>query len=287
MTRKKIKPSTALCLFFIITGFTGCVSLKAVHDFSETSSTGLQGFEDINYSFGQLCLEECRLEAIRNLEISRKLDCNCSLYTKADSVTLFLYEAIRGYFDGLVNLSQNELTHYNFDAVKNALTTGEFGSVKIDQQQVEAYNRIAHILLRATTEAYRRKKIKKYIAEGNEPIHILLKKFQFIIGDNLKEELNFRKEKLYAFYKETLLGGNLSDYEKGRATSAYYQQISNINLKRAQLTVFSESLDTIAAGHQNLYDNLNRLSTKELSARITRYASDIRDLISAFNKLKE
>ncbi len=287
MKGAKKEVRAGLWLLVLSAGFTGCVSLRAVHDFSETSSTDLQGFEDIDYTFQQHCLERCRLSAVKSLEIKRALTCNCAVYQKADSITQFLYQAIRGYFDGLADLSRNALTHYHFDALKNALSAGEYGSVQINPQQAEAYTQIAHILLRATTDAYRRKKIKEYIGEANKPIHVLLKKFQFIIRDNLRGELKFRKETLYAFYKETLLEDDLSDYEKRAAASAYYRRIAAIDSKMARLNVFAESLETIAEGHQKLYDNRNRLSAKALSARITRYASDIRDLRSAFHKLKE
>ena len=111
---------------------------------------------------------------MRNFEIQREEECNCDLYTTADSVTLLIYKAIRGYFSGLAHISNNELTAYNPGALQKALTEGNFGDKKIEKEQVDAYTNIYKILLRATADLYRKKKIKQYIEEANQPIQVLI-----------------------------------------------------------------------------------------------------------------
>lgn len=287
MTKRKLKSGLALLL--LTAGLNSCVNLKAINNYSSSSSKGIKKFEDINYSFKQHCLTKCQFEAIKNFEIKRDVECNCDSYKTADSVTLLIYASINGYFDGLTNLSNNDLTDYNFDALKKSLTEGDFADIKIDKEQVNAYSKISKLLLKATTDAYRKNKLKKYIEEANEPIQILLKKFQFILQKNLEDELNFKKEKLYAYYTEMNLnlGKTLTEYEKGKATIDYYQQLSDINTKQKQIDAFAKSLTAISDGHQKLYENRNKLTVKELKDLLTQYSSDIQDLISEFNKLKK
>jgi hypothetical protein len=224
---------------------------------------------------------------MRKFEIKRDVECNCNDYKKADSITLLIYNSIKGYFDGLTNLSNNDLTNYNFDALKKSLTEGDFGGVKIEKEQVDAHLKISKILLRTTTDVYRKKKLKGYIEEANAPLQVLLKKFQFIIQKNLEGELNFKKENLYAYYKEMAMTQTLSDYEKGKATIDYYQQLSDINSKQKQIDVFAKSLNVISEGHQKLYESRAKMTTKEMKELLTQYASDIQDLISEFNKSKK
>lgn len=285
---KKQCKEICFALFLLSVVASSCVNLKSINNFSSTSSTGIKKFEDINYSFKQHCIDRCQFEAIRKFEIKRDIECNCDDYRKADSVTQLIYNSIRGYFDGLTNLSNNDLTNYNFDALKKSLTEETFGSIKIEKEQVEAYSKISKILLKATTDIYRKNKLKKYIEEANEPIQILLNKFQFIIQKNLEGELNFKKERLYAYYQEMKMNNPpLTEYEKGKATSDYYQQLFDINTKQKQIESFAKSLKSISEGHQKLYDNINKMSTKELKDLLIGYTSDIQDIISEFNKLKK
>ncbi len=266
--------------------FVGCVNLKTVGEFAGSSTVSIKNFEKIEYSFYQHCLDRCRDEAIRKYEIKRAEECACTLYQEADSVTQVIYYSMEGYFEGLGNLSQNELTDYSSDALMSALSSKELGPVRIEEQTVAAFSSLSNTLLRATTDFYRRKKLAAYIEEANEPMQVLLDKFKLIVGTNLKGELRFKRERLYAYYMDMKMNNALlSDYEKGKATSDYYQACDEIQRKEMVLEVFVKSLDEIAQGHQILYDNRNKLSVKTLKGILQGYSSNVKDLISEFNKL--
>jgi hypothetical protein len=265
-----------------------CVNLQTVADYSATSMEGIQNFEEIDYSFLRHCLDRCTDEAIRTFEIKRAQECSCELYEEADSVTQVIYSSIAGYFEGLNNLAHNELTNYSSDALVGALSADALGPVAIDSRTVTAFSSLSNTLLRASTDLYRKKKLVSYIEQANEPILVLLEKFKLIVGTNLKGELRFKRERIYGYYIEMKMNGTLlSDYEKGRATSDYYQALEVINRKERELAVFAESLQEIADGHQVLYDNRNKLSVKELSGMLVGYSSNVQNLISEFNKLKD
>jgi hypothetical protein len=285
MKRKMYRISVAIILFSV--GMNGCVVLKSVNNFSATSLDGIQKFEEINYTFHQHCLERCQFELIKEFEIKRDTVCNCDIYIKADNATLLIYNSIKGYLAGLTNLSGNKITDYRINNLEKSIPDGDYGDIKIEKKQVAAYSRILEILSKATTDAYRRKKIEKYVGEGNEPVQILIEKFQFIIHRNLEAELDYKKERLYDYFRDMKMNNTLSDYEKGKATIDYYQQLSDINAKQKQMDAFARSLSGISEGHQKLYDRRNNMSARELRELLTGYAGDIRDLISEFNKLKK
>jgi hypothetical protein len=262
-----------------------CVNLKELNSYSSNSLNAITKFEDISYSFRQHCLEKCQLDAIKKFEIKRDTGCKCASYATADSVTRLIYNSIRGYFDGLTNLSNNDLTTYSSDALNSSLTTGNFGGIKIDSSEVAAYSKIAKIILKATTDLYREKKLKKYIEEANGPLQLLFTKFQFI-ESNLWRELNLKKDDLFNSNKR-LLEKNLTDYEKISITKEYYQQLSDILAKQQQITVFVKSIKAIADGHQKLYEKRNTLSEKDLKDALKQYAGNIKEISSEFNKLKK
>ncbi len=276
-----------LTTLFLSIGIYSCVSLRQINEYSSTSLAGIEKFENIDYTFTRHCLDACLFNAMRNFEIKREEECNCDLYKTADSVTLLIYNAIRGYFSGLAHISNNELTAYDPGALQKALTEGNFWDIKIEKEHVDAYTNIYTILLRATADLYRKKKIKQYIEEANQPIQVLIQKFQFILQKNLEGELNFKMEKLYAYYKEMSLNENITDYEKGKATVDYYQQLSAITREKDLIDAFAKSLTTISDGHQKLYDNRNKLTSKEIKELMKQYASNVQDITTEFNKLKK
>ncbi len=272
--------------FIVLIAISSCTSVKAVHDFSSLSSKGLSQFEEIPNSFTKHCLDRCEFESIRTFEIKRALDCDCNVYRKADSVTMLIYHSIRGYFDGLSDLSNKDLAKYTLGVLDTSLITGTFGDIKIDTQQVDAYSAVSNILLNAVAGSYRKKKIKKYVEDANQPIQVLLGKFQFILQKNLEGELDFRKEKLYAFYRELLLNPALNDYQKEKAATDYYQGLSAIKIQQQRIDFFAQSLQSIVEGHQKIYDERNELSAKELRDSLVIYQSALSNSMSQFNKLK-
>jgi len=278
-------PGSSLIIVSLI--FSSCASLRSVNEYSSASVDGIKKFEEIGYSFQQHCLDRCELEAVRNFEIKRETECDCKDYKKADQITEKIYNSLKSYFTGLSNLSANKLTAYNFRSLENSLVKGEFGKIEINDDQVEAYSNLSGILLKATTDIYRRNKIKQYIGEANDPVQVLLEKLRFIIQENLKGELDFKKEKLFDYYMWMKMGDTLSDYEKGKAVGDYYKQIADIVTLQDQMDAFARSLKSISEGHQELYNNRNKISVRDLAVQLAGYAGDIQDIISEFNKLKD
>jgi hypothetical protein len=283
--------SVELFFFFFVLFPVSCVNLKTVSSFSSASLNNLENFEDINFSFGQFCKDRCQFEAIRKVEIDKELKCNCTVYESADSITLLIYNSLRGYFDGLAKIAAGDLTDYNFDALKIAFNEGTFGTVKISKEEVNAYAAISKILLKVTTDIYRKNKIAKYIEEANMPVQVLLNKLKSIVHLNMEEELEFKKLANFTYCVQlldtTLYKDHLNHVEKSRIALAYYQQNSMIDLQKKQIETFSKSIATIAEGHQKLYDNRNKITAKEVREMLIGYISNLEDIETEINKLKK
>lgn len=286
---KQLKQFIVFLATSLIMCLVSCADLKQLNSYASTSLNSLKKFEEINYSFNQHCINNCYLYAIRNYEIKEdtNFNCDCRLYRQADSVTQNIYNSIKGYMEGLTNLSNNELTAYNFNSIKKPLTNGSFGDLNIDSTVVKAYSHISTILIKASTDLYRQKKLKEYIESANSSLKVLLIKFQFILQADLESELKWKKDNLYRYYKEILEDRKISDYEKGKATADYYQQLSDINAKQNQILFLAKSVQMIADGHQKLYDYSSNLNSKNLKDQMTQYSSDIKDIISEFNKIRK
>lgn len=281
-----LKKQALLCsVAAILISFQSCVNLKNVSDYSTKSLKGIQKFEEVGYTFHQACLDRCLFEQIRKTEIVQT-ECPCAPNKAADSVTLLLYNTVKGYYDGLAKLSNNGTTEYKFDAMKKALTEGKFGDLEIKKEHVNAYSKISSIILRAATDAYRRKKLTTYVEEANQPIQVLLSAIELNVTANLKGMLDTKKQRLNSFYFDLTKDNSLSKYEKIKVIDEYNNMVLAISNKQRQIDAFGKTLRSISAGHQKLYDNRNKMTAKEVKEMLAGYASDIQNIIDEFNKLK-
>jgi hypothetical protein len=264
---------------------TGCISLKKVNDYSSNALQGIQKFEEVSYTFNQACIDKCKIEQLKTLRITNT-DCDCKLSDEADSITFLMYNAIKGYLQGLSKISDNKSTTYNSDALTKALKEGNFGTITIGKEDVDAYSMLGKIIIQAVTENYKKKQIKKFIEDGNAPVITLLRSMQFNLSANLSGLLKVKKESLRAFYFDLMDSPGMSPYEKIHAIKEYDEQVLAATIRQKEIVAFVKGLKKIEAGHQQLYDHRNQLSGKELSDLLSQYRSEIKDIVDEFNKLK-
>ena len=271
-------------LLLFVTVLSSCVNLQHVNNFSSASLESIKKFEVINYSFNQSCLDNCMTKKMNDLNLEAR-ECDCLSDKTADSVTLLIYHAIKGYLGGLACLSRNDLTNYKTDALTKALTTIDLGSIKIEKKQVDAYSNISKILLRAFTDKYRRHKIGEYVKEGNEPLSVLIRYLDFNLSANLTGKLNVQKQRLRETYFDLTKDQTLSMFDKRNVVTAYYERLDQIEAKQNELATYSKALKKIVLGHQKLTDNLSSINKDNIKEQLTRDASDIQDIIPEFNKI--
>ena len=104
---------------------------------------------------------------------------------------------------------------------------------------------------------------------------------------NLAELLSVKSEEIHSYYKRVVLDTMNSQYIKGQASYQYYQELSTLRKRQKKIRSYAKSIDKIAKGHQELYDNRDNMTQKEFRSLISGYSGDIRNIISEFNKLKE
>lgn len=263
-----------------------CVNLKHINQFAAQSLSATAKFDEVPYSFSQHCIDRCEINAIDSFKIYRELDCHCEKYQKADRVTRLILHAIMNYLTGLEKLSNNEIIDYQLGPLAEALREEDLGPIQLKKEEADAYQALTDLLVRGVTVPYRQNRIKDYISDANAPLQVLLTKLQFIESKNLAGMLEFRKERSYDHYRG-LLKSKLSDYERQKATADYYETLKeNLRLEK-ETKAYSNMLKAIAAGHQKLYDDRNKISAPDTRRNLLPLVNDIRMLISEFNKSKE
>ncbi len=300
----KLNPLLLPVLFGLsIVTFASCINLKKVNNYSSCSLQSIKNFEYLDYSFTKACYESGKLQRIHDADFrfdTSKFDCSANQL--ADSITIFIYNTVRGYFEGLTKLSNNELTEYHAENLETALI-----KAKISDNTSHAYSKISTVLLHALTDEYRKKKIRQYIREANEAIKVLLEQLDFQLSQNLVGTLKTQEVKInniyYGFFLETTQRDTIfhasndpttdtlylkskKSFERFLIVKEYDAALAELKNKENQILCFTKGLRKIADGHQELYNNRNGLTGKRLKELISVYASDIKDKINEFTILK-
>lgn len=281
-----IQKTTTTALILISLVLSSCINLKHVNDFSTSAISSLSKFEDINYSFKQSCLDDCRDKNVNSLVIKDSV-CNCDIDSKADSVTLLIYQSLKGYFDGLGKLSDKELTNYKTDALKQALVNGSFGTITIDRTQANAYSNLSNIILKAFTDKYRQNKIKEYITTANDPVKVLIHYLDLNMSNNLAGKLNVKKSLIKKSYEKLMKDSTINYADKWKFTNDYYTRLDEIDSRLTQLMTYSKALKKISEGHQLLFNEIDKITAEDLKEELTCFSGDLQNIISEFNKLKK
>lgn len=258
-----------LLFFWLIC--SGCANLQHINDFAGASLNGAQGFETLPVSFKSLCQDTCKERDIKNGKLN-PAKCDCSAAGKADSVDYLFYKVVAAYLEGLDKLSADATTSYKFDGVNDQLT-----SLNVPSATAGAYTKLGSILTKAVTDGYRRNKIKQYIQEANAPLQLIIQHLKANVGVSLSISLYANKSELENDYLDLLKNSSGNAFEKRKIIEEFYLLKASMENQLHALKAYASLLQTIADGHQQLADNLDKLDNAGLKAMITQYASNIKD----------
>lgn len=265
--------------------FPACIQLKELNQYAAGSVKSISKFDELGYSFDKACHEKCVTGQLEKQEIIAS-PCHCMEEKSADSVNQVIYHVIKNYFEGLADLSANTLTSYKFSGLTNALKQGNFGSIEINNRQVDAYGKIASIISRAVADGYRRKKLATYIGEANEPIKILLDAFSETLESNLSMRLQTEEQRLRSYYADLAADAGTSLYEKKKIIEEYNNATELLSQRKKLISGFTRGLKSISSGHESLYQHRNTLKSSQLREMLMGYYSNIRDIADEFNNIK-
>jgi len=276
----------------MLVGFNSCVDLKQVHNYAIASSSNLQNFESLGYSFNNCCINSSQYQKMqkRIIESNNTQKPNpCSQEAKlADSATNLIYNKLKDFFDGIANLSNN-VSVTKLDTLTGVLSQAKIGNITITKDQADAYSAITKTIMDAATNAYRAKKVKQYIQAAKNPIDTLLDKYNSLLN-NLETDLRLNdRAKLHEFYiAEADSFAAHNNYAGGMiAARDYYKETQYLDNKMAQIIILRNGVTARKEGYNKISDNMDRVNRNEIKTATMQYASSISNLIISYNKLKK
>lgn len=262
--------STAVLFFNLALLLAGCLDLSEVGKFAALS-------ESANASFPALVADiqdSCDRRANYAPEDRRQeVLLHCQNLSISKDGLLQAQQVLLNYMEALKNLSSDKTVTYGqrLDALPGALSKSG-----LDDNQVKATTGLAKILTDAAIGGYRRREVRKLVGETNPAIQTLTAALKKVISVGYMTELDLEEEATKAFYET-----NLKEHAKQEPLTAllvkrrWADDLDEVQKRKSAGLAYGKVMDSIAQGHQKLYDSRNRWSTKELVKQLSPEISDI------------
>lgn len=255
----------------------GCTDLTAVQKFAAISAdsaayTGLVGeYVAIQQQIARYAPRE---KARREAEEKSK--------ARAAQVPelLALHSTVTEYMQALGALAADDLVNYDeqIDGLGAQVASAKFAS----QDTADAAGKVAKLIARAATDAWRRGEIRNLIGASNEPLQVVVGAMRTSVDGLLVEQKN-EDDQISSYFETTRR--NSSD-RAGKAALAEWriQRTAEVTKRRKAAVDYKKILDDIGNGHQELYDHRNDLEAEALVKNLERYTKELKALYNAVTK---
>jgi hypothetical protein len=244
----------------------------------------------------------------------------CKIYKNEQERLTKANAILVAYLKSMGDLAADKLTNFdkNIEGFGKAATAGKL----LDDSQSTAIMGLAKVLSHIAAEGYRRKKLRDVIKETNSDIQAVTSALSTIVSHNYELQLENERVAMQAYYAKltqqevrfnqlqasaaqaTLNAlqkrGEMSDPSllevlRNRSEfpspavlddlkTSYETKNAAINVKKKGAEAYVKILKNVGEGHQKLYDNADKLSSREVLSTALSYAKTIEALAGDFQK---
>ena len=277
---------TLLILCFVSLVFlVSCVDLTAIRKFADTSADSA-GYTSLTTDYIN-SIE--RLKRYQEEKFYKELDKQIEIRQKQKKPLLALHKGVEDYMHALGALASDDLVSYDKSLgslsteIKNAKLPG------VEDKQVQAISGLTKLLAKAFTDGYRRAKLEEFIKESNSDFQSVIAAMTTIAGEAYVSSLDIEIVAVNEYYKNIV---KISEKNPPQQASIellkenWKSKIDAIDTKKQSCVLYTDTLKKIGQGHQSLFDNCDKLNTREFKAIISGYKNDIETLNKSIKDLK-
>lgn len=265
-----------LAVLLLVGWLAGCANLGAIRSYAEQSADIAGYTKLVNNYIGAK-------ERIASYQPNPQPNPASLLARKEQKEALVArHKIIKTYMDALGQLAADDAVVYDKEltALGSSLQNNKF----MEKPEVSAFVAISKLLAKAATDYWRQGKFREIIKEGNAPVQTLVASMKKIVEQGYAGELENESSAIGKFYKKIELE---SKDPAGKRALLEWQKVhlSTVKTSKEEAAIYVKALGKIGAGHQELYDNLDRLDAKDVLEQMKAYASYLRDAKNALENL--
>jgi hypothetical protein len=266
----------------IVLGLSGCSSLEPVAEFGKNASA-IAGYPDVADDYPAILQRQRsygdKSQAVSDEKIATR---------KRDAKRLRdAQKVLEAYARALGALAANDLISY--DTEIDALNKGIVDAKLATSDQTDVYAKVAKFGFELVTDIYRRDKIRKLITTYNPAIQKATRNLITIVHDgylmSLKDERDYF-DKYVSGPANAITGSeeNRQNFEglQGIVGVVAQTQDDVLEKKKQNAQALVKGMQAFAQGHQQLAENINKVSFKETVNVARDYAKQLRDILKSF-----
>ncbi len=248
----------------------GCVDLSEVGKFAALSEAANASFPSLVADIRDSCERRSNYAPEDRRE---EVLLRCNERSTSNDGLLQAQQVLLNYMEALKNLSSDKTVTYGekLDALPDTLS-----KAGLNDNQVKATTGLAKVLVDAAIGGYRRRELGKLVGETNEEVQTLTKALKKVVSDGYGTELKLERDAIKDFYET-----GLKEHEKQEPLTAllvkrrWTEDLEGLQKRQSAALAYGRVMDSIARGHQKLYERRNRWSTEELVKQLGPEISDI------------
>lgn len=258
-------------LFFI--QLTGCVSLKAISDFSSQTVATASMVDNIADDYHDSCLRANVYKPIASAS-------SCALQNDAKSGIREVADLLEAYARAMGNLASDDLVDYGdeFEGLEASINGLDIKGLESDK--VTAIGSLIELIANAATDGVRRKELVKYISQANLSVIKVSNGVAEVIEENYILAIQAEIDAWDQNYRLLELNNRDSNMLVWAQYSTDQWRIKvDLESKKASAIALAKALRRIGVTHDKLNQNINDLSGDEVISIVQNYLAMTRPVV--------
>ena len=258
------------CLLLGLT--TGCADLKAIQDFASISAESAE-YTQLVDNYLTFPDRQKRYQASNR---HQQLDQMARARAEQKKALLLRHEMIEEYMEALGRLAADEIVDHTEEISKLSQAVQE--GVGTGPEETKAFGKMASLLTKVASNKWRQGKLQTLIEESNAPLQVVLGTLQKIVNEGFRGDGQTEQAALRNYYTTIIMESN---DPAGKAALKEWQElrIAQSSERMEGIQTYSQLLQEISKGHQQLYDQRNDLNPQVLR-QLQKSVEEMRELLA-------
>jgi len=264
--------------------FGGCdrTDLVAVKSFAAVSQAATDQFPDMAADIYGSCARAAQFEADQLAQAV--LGARCDRFKQLTPGLINANKVLEEYLFSLGRLAADQQVTYG--PALNGLASEIQATNTFKPAQINAISGILGFLLNAEAGRFRQQQVEAAIQATNTDLKVLIPALKAIIGQDYARLLLIEEQTMDTYYRSKLRAGKQQPLLAALIQKQWQDDKTALTQKQVAVAAYIKILEEIQTGHQQLYDDRNRLTSQETVQAIVQYARTlqplVKDLVKAF-----